>query len=160
MTQPVHDDFTLTRDIAASPAQVFACWSRPDLKRAWFVTEVGGPDWETVEYSQDFRVGGRDHGRFLMHGGPGAGAHENVTHYLDIQPGSRISFAYTMALNGRIHSASLVTVTLAAEGGGTRLSYREQAAFFPPSDMTAGRSHGVGLQLDALAALSARQRAT
>ena len=72
----------------------------------------------------DFRVGGREAGIFSLAEGPGAGEHANHTTYLDIADGERIVFAYTMALNGRIHSASLVTVTFEDLGGATRLTYR------------------------------------
>ena len=146
---PTHDSFTLTRDIAACPAHVFACWADPALKRRWFV-DSDGPGWTEREYTLDFRVGGRETGRFELAEGPGAGEHGNVTHYLDIAPDARIVMAYTMAMNGRIHSASLVTVTLEPSGGGTRLTYHEQMTLIGESDGVAGRRHGWEHLLDAL----------
>ncbi|MCA8878872.1 MAG: SRPBCC family protein [Rhodobacteraceae bacterium] len=144
-----HDSFTIERRLAACPAHVWAAWSDPDLKRRWFV-DSDGPDWQTAEYSVDFRVGGGETGRFVLSSGPGAGEHANVTHYLDIVPRTRIVFAYTMALDGRIHSASLATVRLEESGGGTILTFTEQGAYFAPSDGATGRRAGWEALLTAL----------
>lgn len=136
-----HDSFTLTRDIHACRAHVFAAWADPALKRRWFV-DGDGPGWSERDHALDFRPGGTETGRFVLTEGPGAGEHRNVTHYLDIVPDVRIVFAYTMALNGRIHSASLATVMFEDLGGGTRLTFTEQGAFYEHSDGAAGRRHG------------------
>lgn len=144
-----HDSFTIERRLRACPAHVWAAWAEADLKRQWFVAS-DGEGWQTLDYSLDFRVGGSETGRFVMASGPGAGEHANVTHYLDILPGERIAFAYSMALNGRIHSASLATVTLAEAGGGTLLTFTEQGAWFPPSDGVDGRREGWEALLAAL----------
>ena len=132
-TEVKHDQFTLTRDIAASPAHVFAAWAKPELKRQWFV-DSDGPEWEERDYTLDFRVGGVETGRFVLTDGPGAGEHTNRTVYLDIADDERIVYAYTMALDGRVHSASLTTVLLQPQGGGTRLTFAEQGTFIGPSD--------------------------
>lgn len=137
-----HESFSLVREIAASRANVFAAWARPELKRRWFV-DSDGPEWSTKTYSIDFRVGGRETGVFQLSGtGAGASEHRNETVYLDIATDERIVFAYTMALNGRIHSASLVTVALEERPGGTRLTYTEQGAFIGESDGAEGRKRG------------------
>ena len=149
MTTVTHDSFTITRDIAACRAHVFALWSDPDLKRLWFV-DSDGPEWNTREYDLDFRIGGTETGRFDLTEGPGAGEHCNVTHYLDIEPDARIVSAYTMAMNGRIHSASLATVTFEDAGGGTRLTYHEQMTLIGESDGASGRAHGWTHLLDGL----------
>ena len=141
MTAPEHDAFTLTRTLSARPADVFALWSDAEAKKRWFV-DSDGPEWTLDAYELDFRVGGQELGRFELTDGPGKGLHENRGHYLDIVPNERIAFAYTMALDGRIHSASLATVTFTDEGGGTRLTYHEQIANFPPSDGVEGRRGG------------------
>lgn len=144
-----HDSFTIERRLRACPAHVWAAWAEADLKRQWFVA-ADREGWQTLDYSLDFRVGGTETGRFLLASGPGAGEHANVTHYLDILPGARIAFAYSMALNGRIHSASLATVTLAEAGGGTLPTFTEQGAWFPPSDGVDGRREGWEVLLAAL----------
>ncbi|MBF9043318.1 polyketide cyclase [Rhodobacterales bacterium HKCCE4037] len=137
-----HDSFTLTREIAASPAQVFACWADPMLKRRWFV-ESDGPEWQTADYALDFRTGGTETGRFELSEGPGAGEHRQIAHFLDIADDHRIVYAYTMAINGRIHSASLATVTFASTGSNrTHLTFHEQMTVIGDSDGVKGRRHG------------------
>ena len=153
-----HDSFTLERRIAACPSHVFACWADPARKRRWFV-DGDGPEWETERYALDFRVGGTEEGSFVLTSGPGAGRHENMTHFLDIVPDERIAFAYTMAVDGRIHSASLATVTFADAGGGTLLRFTEQGAFFGPSDGAAGRRAGWEHILDNFATFMTRETA-
>jgi len=149
MTTAQHDSFTLERRLGACPAHVWAAWADPALKRRWFV-DSDGPEWQTKDYALDFRVGGTESGRFVLTEGPGAGEHANVTHYLDIVAEKRIVFAYTMALDGQIHSASLATVSFAEEGGGTILTFTEQGAWFGPSDGVAGRRAGWEALLAAL----------
>lgn len=147
-----HDTFTLKKIIAAPPARVFAAWADPEQKRKWFV-EDDSENWETLDYSLDFRVGGREYGRFvLLAKTPAEGEHVNETVFLDIAPDQRIVFAYTMALNGRIHSASLATVRFTEAGTGTRVSYTEQGAFYDKGDGVAGRKAGWTSILNALAA--------
>jgi len=136
-----HRSFTLTRDLAACPAEVFACWAEAEKKRAWFV-DSDGPGWETRAYALDFRVGGTETGSFELKEGPGAGVHENATTFLVIEPERRIDFAYTMAMNGRVHSASLATVTFEETGDGTRLVFTETMAEIGESDGVNGRRGG------------------
>jgi uncharacterized protein YndB with AHSA1/START domain len=144
-----YDTFSITRTIAASPASVFRAFAEEDLKRQWFAPDTPGG---TSNYRVDFRVGGGESGTFDIPDGPGAGKHENATTYLDIVPEERIAFAYSMAWDGRVHSASLVTVTFEPTEGGCRLTHTESAAFFPPSDGADMRKDGVTAQLDALTA--------
>ena len=149
------ESFEIERRLQACPAHVFACWADPALKRQWFV-DSDGPGWLERDYTLDFRVGGTETGRFVLTEGPGKGEHANVTYYLDIVRDERIVYAYSMAHDGRIHSGSLVTVTFAADGGGTRLKYVEQGSFFAPSDGATGRRQGWDALLTALEATLAR----
>lgn len=133
----VHRSFTVERTYAAPPAKVFAAFADPALKRRWY---LDGKGFDAQSYSADFRVGGFEKSRFTFAGGP-AGAPPpgtpmgNDTVYLDIVPSERIVFAYTMLMGDRRHSVSLATVELSPlAGGGTRLLFTEQAAFFHPSD--------------------------
>ena len=144
-----HGDFTIEKIIPASPAAVFRAYADEDLKRQWFVP----PGQPRSAYSLDFRPGGRETGHFVLTEGPGAGVHENATTYLDIAQNERIVYAYAMSWDGRVHSASLVTVTFAATEAGCRLTVTEQGAFFPPSDGPKMRRGGIAAQLDGLAAL-------
>lgn len=151
---PEHGQFTIEKVIAASPAAVFRAYAEEELKRQWFV-DSDGPGWTKHAYSLDFRPGGTETGAFELAERPGAGLHENATTYLDIVDGERIVYAYTMAWNGRVHSASLATVSFAATEAGCRLTVTEQGAHFPPSDGPEMRRGGVEAQLDALVKLFA-----
>ena len=51
-----HENFTIERTIAAPPDRVFDLWSDTAKKRRWFV-DSDGPEWTTLEYDVDFRVG-------------------------------------------------------------------------------------------------------
>ena len=47
-------DLTLTRDIAATPAQLFRCWTEPALICQWFCP----PPWTVPRAETDVRPGG------------------------------------------------------------------------------------------------------
>jgi uncharacterized protein YndB with AHSA1/START domain len=156
MTSPVvHTTFRIERTYPVSPARVFAAFAEPATKRRWF---AGGEGAEVVAFTADFRVGGREETRSRFRGGlpppaPAAGTEiRNDTTYQDIVPDERIVFAYTMSMAGRVFSASLATVEIAPEGGGTRLVFTEQAAFFEGADGPAMREQGWGALLDSLGA--------
>ena len=131
MTKPstVHDSFTIERVYPNCREHVWSAWSTPAKKAKWF----GGGD-----HSMDFRVGGSERAAFRM----ASDEHVNETRYFEIVEGERIVLAYSMAMNGRVHTVSLATVVLANEGGGTRLTFTEQMCVIPPSDGTEGRRHG------------------
>ncbi len=115
------------------------------MKQRWL---LDGKGFSTDQYTAEFRVGGFEKSRFTFQGGgegaPPAGTKMgNDTVYLDIEPNRRIVFAYAMLVGDRRMSASLATVELsAAEGGGTRLVFTEQAAFFEPADGAKLREDG------------------
>jgi uncharacterized protein YndB with AHSA1/START domain len=133
----VHSTFAIERTYAAPPARVFAAFSDPAIKRRWL---MDGDRFTGESYSADFRIGGFEKSRFTFKGGPPgappAGTQMgNDTVYLDIVPNARIVFAYCMLVGDRRLSVSLATVELSPSGGGgTRLLFTEQAAFFDPSD--------------------------
>jgi uncharacterized protein YndB with AHSA1/START domain len=137
MTAAAHATFTIVRRFEFPLDEVFAAWSRADAKRRWF---ADGEGFETGSYSLDFRVSGKETGRFRSSAHPALFSNETV--YLDIVDNARIVFAYTMAADGRIFSASLATVELAAEEKGTRVSFTEQGAFFENADGPKMRKQG------------------
>lgn len=139
-----HQTFTLERTYDARPERVFAAWSDPAHKRRWFAE---GAEHESLEYHLDFRVGGREVGRFRPRGGP---VFLNESIYLDIVPGRRIVLAYTMEMDSRRFSASLATVEFLPEGERTRLRFTEQAAFFEGADGAKMRREGWTALFDAL----------
>jgi uncharacterized protein YndB with AHSA1/START domain len=142
----VHDTIVTERIYPHPPDQVFAAWRDPATKREWFAE---GEGWRLEEYGLDFRVGGREHGRFRRGNGPET---RNETVYLDIVVDRRIVMAYTMAIDGTNISASLGTVEFENLGGSTRLIYTEQAAFFDGADGSASRKQGWNGLLERLSA--------
>lgn len=144
-TTAVHSTFRLERAYQASPARVFRAFAETEAKRRWFVE---GEGWEVLEYAADFRVGGREHSRFSFQGGP---VIENETVYLDILPDERLVFAYRMATDAGPMSASLTTIELVPQGGGTLLVQTEQGAYLDGSDDGTEREAGWRELLEALA---------
>jgi len=59
-------------------------------------------------------------------------------------PERRIVFAFTMAIEGKIMSASLGTVEFEPDGKGTRLIVTERDAFLDGIDKSGTRKNGVG----------------
>lgn len=139
MTDPAqhHDTFTIERLYPNCVDHVWAAWSVAEKKKAWFgegLTE------------SDFRVGGTERNSFAND----MGMHTNETRYFEIKEGERIVYAYSMAMNGTVHTVSLTTVVFADENGGTRLTYTEQMCVIPPSDGAEGRTQGWKALLDSL----------
>ena len=147
MTNPSEheDSFTIERVYPNCRDHVWAAWADKDMRSKWFgngLTEM------------DFRVGGVERGSFSNH----MGEHTKEAHFFKIQEKSRIVYAYSMAMNGTVHTVSLATVLFEDEGGGTRLTYREQMYVIPPSDGADGRRNGWGVLLDGLEAYLAEDK--
>lgn len=141
-----HATIVIERRFEATPARVFAAWADPAARDRWFVKAEG---WPIAEYAHDFRIGGHERGRFSA--SEGGEVYGNETRYLDIVPGKRIVFAYTMARDGAIISASLATVEFFADGKATRMIFTEQGAFLDLADQPKYREEGWTSLLDALA---------
>jgi len=150
--------FTVERDLAASPDQVFAAYAEPGLRRRWL--RVPG-DATEARYELDFRPGGREmrRGRFAPSGV--AGTEELIEYrsvFWDIVPAARIVFGYELVLDGTRRWASLVTVELTPLPGeqGTRLRHTEQYTLLAyTGDGADDQAHlrgGTQLQLNGLAA--------
>ena len=133
-----HATFTVERIYPNCRAHVWAAWAKRDKKAAW----LGNRD-----LALDFRPGGSERSAFSDQ----MGEHLNEGHYFEILDQQRIVLAYSMALNGRVHTVSLTTIIFADEGGGTRLTYTEQMCVIPPSDGDEGRRHGWTHLLEGLA---------
>ena len=142
-----HAIFTLERTYAASPTRVFAAWSTPEGKAAWF----GGPadQWTPTERQFDFRIGGVETAVGKWNSGV-VSSFRAV--YQDILSDQRIVYAYSMKLDDRPISVSLATVVLAPAGRGTKLTFTEQGAFLDGFDDPGGRERGTMELLDALGA--------
>ncbi len=124
-----HETFTIERVYPNCPAHVWAAWSIREKKAAWL---------GATSMVMDFRQGGQELSSFR----DARGEHVNDGRYFEISEGKRIVLAYSMAVNGRVHTVSLATVSFSEEGGGTRLRYSEQMCVIPPSDGVRGRRGG------------------
>lgn len=140
MAKPTHEHETITieRVYPNCLAHVWSAWAVEEKKKAWFGDRL-------AEF--DFRPMGAERSAFDTD----MGRHSNETRYFEIKERERIIFAYSMALNGRVHTVSLTTVAFADHDGGTRLTYTEQMCIIPPSDGAAGRKHGWSGLLESLA---------
>jgi len=134
-----HEQFTIERVYPNVKDEVWAAWSDREKKAEW----MGAPSLE-----MNFRVGGSEHSTFREE----MGEHVNEGRYFEISNGNRIVLAYSMSLNGRVHTVSLATIVFVDEKRSTRLIYTEQMCIIPPSDGLEGRTHGWGVLLDALGA--------
>lgn len=142
-----HATFTIEREFAATPAQVFAAWADLAVKAQWF---AGPEEWERGEHTLDFRVGGKEENS----GGPNEGPkHRFEATYWDIVENERIIYAYDMHLDDIRISVSLATVELEPSPGGTRMRFTEQAVYLGLADGPDGREEGTRAALNQLAAV-------
>lgn len=141
-----HATFVIERNYPAHVAAVWYALSVSEARDQWF---GAGDAFETREKSHDFRVGGQSVEEGRWHGGP-----ESIfrSTYTDIVDRHRIVFTYDMWADGRHLSTSLTTIALAAEDGGTHLTYTEQGTHFDGLDSIDGREAGTRGLLDQLAA--------
>jgi uncharacterized protein YndB with AHSA1/START domain len=139
-----HASFTIERTYDASPARVFRAWADPEAKARWF---SGPAEWDKVEHSMDFRVGGRDINR---EGPPGGPVHTYEARYHDIVPDERIITTYEMYMDETRSSVSVATLELEPVGERTLLRYTEQGAFLDGLDAVASRERGTRDLLEAL----------
>ena len=140
-----HGNFTVERHYPVSPERVFIAFADPKTKRRWF----GGDEGFTMyQFDVDCRTDGREVYRFRHGDSPEI---RNDTQYHDVQPSRRLVFSYKMTIDGALLSASLVTLTLTPEKGGTLMTYPEQGSFFDNSDWISGREHGTRWVLEKLA---------
>lgn len=135
MTSTTHASFIIERRYQHAPKRVFAAWSDPQAKRAWFVE---GEGWDIRSYEMDFHEGGEEKSSFRFVKGEETFGEEtlfsNETVFNEIIANQRIIFTYSMARNGACFSISLASVEFSAEGQGTRLVFTEHAAFFDGAD--------------------------
>ena len=146
-----HSTIVVERTYNVSPARVFAAWSNPAERAQW---DVPGDDRAIAEYQQDFRVGGREAGRF---GPKGDLKYSTEGRYLDIVPNARIVSAGTMLSGEMRTSATLCTIELLVDGAGTRLILTDQSAFFDGREKPADRESGWGSILNKLTAYLERK---
>jgi len=140
-----HGTFSVERVYRHSPARVFHALSDEATARRW---RAEGDGWEVSEFRIDFRLGGGEISRFSYQGGPEI---RLDAQYHEIVQDERIVFAYRMAIGEQALSASLTTIELFDEAGGTRLVQTEQGAYFGDVDSIEGRKEGTVSLLEKLA---------
>jgi uncharacterized protein YndB with AHSA1/START domain len=148
----LHGSFSVTRDINAAPARVWAAYAKVDLRSAW--RRLPGPD-GVLEL--DFRVGGWER---LTGSSTAAGRVEVIAShalFLDIVPGERIVSAHEALLDGVRRWVSLISIAFEPAQAGTRVTHTEQYTFLVWADDGAhDRAHlrgSIQLSFNALAAL-------
>jgi uncharacterized protein YndB with AHSA1/START domain len=106
----LHETITMERTYNASPARVFAAWESVEARLRW---SVPFPEAGAVYDQAEFKVGGldimrcgpKDDMRFLAH-----------VRYLEILPERRIVVAESVAEDGKVRAASLITIELEPAG--------------------------------------------
>lgn len=148
-------DLDLDRHIAATPAQVWRCWTEPDLIKLWFCPKP----WAVTDVALDLRPGGRFYTR--MEGPNGEGetcANNSEGCFLDVIPERRL--VWTDALRGgwRPNGTGFMTAILTFEPDGAGTRYRAEVLH---NDAAARQSHadmgfheGWGICADQLEALA------
>ncbi len=147
-----HDTFTIERRFDAAPAAVFAAFANEQTRRRWFRLPGQG-----ASYRHEFRVGGGEDATStftIPDAAPERLAYHS--HYLDIVQDRRIVFSYTSSVGDVPRWTALVTVLLADDETGCRLTWTEQVAFLTRTgDGSADFPHlrgGTTLRLNGLTA--------
>jgi uncharacterized protein YndB with AHSA1/START domain len=157
MQQPTvnHSTFNLERNFPASPERIFSAFADPAKKIRWY---ADGRPMECLEFTMDFRVGGKDCTRYqtsLESPLQGVILRYDTT-YLEIQPNRRIVIAYSIGREtdgvNLPFSASLATFELLPGNVGTDVLFTEQSAFFENADGPEMRKMGWDYLLNKLAA--------
>ena len=145
-----HDTFVLERTYPKPPEKVFAAFADPARKRRWFAEG----DHPAERFELDFRVGGAERQLFRLGENtpfPGTAITTEGRHE-DIVPDRRIVISSTMSLGDKRISTALATFELIPSGGGTRLVFTHQAAFYEGADGPEMRKGGWEKLLDQLGA--------
>ncbi|GAB1339038.1 hypothetical protein ACE1SV_56280 [Streptomyces sp. E-15] len=149
-----HGSFTVDLDFTVPRAEVFRGFADPSLRGRWF--RLPGAS-ATAEHALDFRTGGGESARNVFVSGDTEERLAYRSRFLDIVPDSRIVYVYEAEVNGTRRWISLVTVELADEPAGSRLTWTEQYTWLVPTgdgaDDAAHLRGGTRLLLNGLTAV-------
>lgn len=106
----------IERSFDATPEEVFAAWTDPEVLRRWWAVH---PDGSTPVAEVDLRVGGRYR---LMMEQPDGTRHTVGGEYREVRPPHRLVYSWRWELDsGEQGRESVVTVSFQADGERTRL---------------------------------------
>jgi uncharacterized protein YndB with AHSA1/START domain len=144
-TRILHDAIAMERTFNASPARVFAAWESVEARLRW---SIPFPEAGAAYHQAEFKVGGLD----IMRCGP-KNDMRFLAHvrYLEILPDARIVMAESVAEDGKIRAASLITIEFEPAGKATKQTVTMQVSAFDGSDMLDGYRTGWTAALDNLA---------
>ena len=143
-----HGVFTIERTYpAVTPQRVFDAFASVEGKSGWFTAL--NDQWDIVERSMDFRVGGRE--RLSGRWASGLVTEFDAT-YFDIIAGERIVYVYQMRMDGRKISVSLAPFEFKPSDGGAKLIMTEQGTFLDGYDDNGSRECGSREIIDKLSA--------
>lgn len=118
-------DLELNRIIKASPANVWRCWTEPELLMQWFCPKP----WAVTKAVIDLRPGGRFFTR--MEGPNGEGPDNDICRmdnegcFLDVVPQERLTFTDALREGWRPNPQSFMTATISfAPDGSGGTAYR------------------------------------
>ncbi len=144
-TRMLHDKIVMERVYNASPARVFAAWESVEARLRW---SIPFPEAGAAYDQAEFKVGGLDimrcglksDMRFLAH-----------VRYLEIIKDARIVMAESIAEDGTIRAASLITVELEPADKDTKQTVTMQVSAIDGADMLDGYRVGWTAALDNIA---------
>lgn len=117
----IHGDFEVGIDLAAPLGRVWSAYRDPAVRARW--ARLPGPD---SRFELDFRPGGVElvAGTFAPSGTPEV--IESTRCFVEIVEPRRIVSTHTLVLDVVLRWASLVAVSFAPMGDGTRVTHHEQ----------------------------------
>jgi uncharacterized protein YndB with AHSA1/START domain len=145
-------ELSITRVIAASPQNLYRCWTEPELIKQWFTPRP----WTTPVVETDVRPAGSN---YILMRGPNDEEHPNRGIYLEVQPGRKLvtTDAYTDAWTPSEKPFLTIVVTFEDAEGGACL-YTARALHWSEADRKAhedmGFHQGWGAATDQLEALA------
>ncbi len=146
-------DLTVTRDIAATPAQLYRCWTEPALIRQRFTP----PPWTVCHAETDVRPGGAS---LIVLRGPDGQEMPCPGVYLEVVPNQRLvsTDAYTTAWEPAAQPFLTLVLSVVDLGGG-QTRYTALARHWSVADREKheqmGFHAGWAIATDQLAALAA-----
>lgn len=144
-TRALHRKIVMERIYNTSPARVFEAWRDVDARLRW---SRPSPDADVAYDQTEFKVGGLDIMRCGAKGDMRFLAH---VRYLEIINDARIVMAESVAEDGKIRAASLITIELESAGRATKQTVTMQVSALDGPDMLDGYNVGWTAALDNIA---------